>query len=81
MTDQQQYSVATVLEFSDGDDISVNVIHVGDLESCKSVVDLVDAISYSGHRPVKSSRMVVRKWPPPEDTEAPPTLRTGEEKS
>ena len=81
MTDQQQYAVATVLEFSDGDDISVNVIHIGDLDSCKSLVNLVSAISYSGNRPVKSSQMVVRRWPPPEDTDpAPPTLRTGEER-
>ncbi len=84
LPDQQQYAVATILEFADGDDISVNVIHVGDLDSCRSVVELVDAISYNGNRPVKSSQLVVRRWPPPdavlaEMNQSSPALRTGEE--
>lgn len=49
-----------VLEFTDGGEPEVQVLHVGTQEECERVADLVPAIAYSGDRPTGEARMVVR---------------------
>jgi len=63
----ETFAVASILEFADGTEPSIQILHIGDLDSCKLVMAGIHAISYSGDHPVAVSRLACRRWPPPEN--------------
>lgn len=54
--------VGYVIEFSDGGPDEERILHVGSLESCMQVANMMHAVMYSGNRPVRGASMrIVQK--------------------
>lgn len=58
------YVCVYALFFSDGGEPEFQVLHKGSEADCKSIADLIPAVSYSGPRPVKTCRMGIFPMPP-----------------
>jgi hypothetical protein len=53
------FMCVSCIEFADTGSVSAQPLHVGDLQSCERVADMLPAISYSGDRPVKKAWMSI----------------------
>jgi len=50
-----------VIEFSDGGEPEIQILHKGSEESCEKMANLLPAVSYSGDRPNPSASL---RWMP-----------------
>jgi hypothetical protein len=50
-----------VIEFSDGGEPEIQILHKGSEESCEKMANLLPAVSYSGDRPNPSASLI---WMP-----------------
>jgi hypothetical protein len=60
MTDQI-WMLASVIEFSDGGEPEMQIIHCGTKKSCEQLADSMPAIAYSGSRPITRASL---RWAP-----------------